>query len=731
MSQPSPTLPLVTRQTLAEVSLAALSSFFWDDTRWAGHKDVAVSLGLRMAAGIHPFATLAFATAVLTFRLASAEPFFSPPDPGSGSGPEVEQKSLAIDGGAAADVQEQIDRARADSGKSILLVRLSGTVTVGDRPLRLASRTCLTFEQGGMITATPTATATSLLAVADAEFVAIGSAGSASGVIDGHGLAISGITIENSGRVNIDRLEIRDCGTTGVSYVGRSAEAVNEAGSLTRCRISNCGGGLKASSTAGFMCLDNQFRGNAGVALAIQSLCSVVAGNDLVGNKTGILSASDHGVIAANTFDDNATTLSLTKAASRNLVTGNRSGDTTGAIVIGGTGNLLFNNDLQSSVKAGSGTKDNLLVQNYRMRPSGNVDPLQVFQPPTAAEPHTRPLIVPGMGRRDLPMPGSKDKNSPTDIAAVQTALDSERAKHPKDVIVLSLTGHYVSRSPDGLKLPANTCVLLDGTIRADPGLPRNPAYDAKAPLTQVVQLPKDGCASFSGGLLDADQQVFHGINATRGGVALIDGVAVRGAAFDGISTRGRGGRPLFIRGCRIADSGGRGIWIHVANNVHAIENICLDNGLDGIDIDAVGHDCTALFNVCSGNHRHGVFVEEAVRHDVVFGNRLERNRVAGIHVWNEAVGGNTGPNVIAANLCLQNGRGIGLGGRASDKTAHDNLFFNNLCADNRDRNIGDGTKHAERNYFTQFVLRGGDPAADWHQPTNVYFTAPHSAGVR
>jgi len=152
---------------------------------------------------------------------------------------------------------------------------------------------------------------------------------------------------------------------------------------------------------------------------------------------------------------------------------------------------------------------------------------------------------------------------------------------------------------------------------------------------------------------------------------------------------------------------------------------ICLDNGLDGIDIDAVAHDCTALFNVCSGNHRHGVFVEEAVCHDVVFGNRLERNQIAGIHVWNEAVGGNTGPNVIAANICRQNGRGIGLGGRASDKTAHDNLFFNNLCADNRDRNIGDGSKHAERNYFTQSVLSGGDPAADWHQPTNVYFTAP------
>jgi len=51
------------------------------------------------------------------------------------------------------------------------------------------------------------------------------------------------------------------CGETGVNFVGRSAEAINEAGSLTRCRISNCDSGLKASSTAGFICLDNGLDG--------------------------------------------------------------------------------------------------------------------------------------------------------------------------------------------------------------------------------------------------------------------------------------------------------------------------------------------------------------------------------------------------------------------------------------------------------------------------------------
>ncbi len=55
---------------------------------------------------------------------------------------------------------------------------------------------------------------------------------------------------------------------------------------------------------------------------------------------------------------------------------------------------------------------------------------------------------------------------------------------------------------------------------------------------------------------------------------------------------------------------------------------------------------------------RHGVFIEEAISHNIVFGNQLNANHQAGVHVWNEEVVGNTGPNLIAATNATGTGGG-------------------------------------------------------------------------
>jgi nitrous oxidase accessory protein NosD len=127
---------------------------------------------------------------------------------------------------------------------------------------------------------------------------------------------------------------------------------------------------------------------------------------------------------------------------------------------------------------------------------------------------------------------------------------------------------------------------------------------------------------------------------------------------------------------------------------------------MDGIDLDAHAIDCTALFNSCNANRRHGVFVEEAIQNNIVFGNQLHGNGT-GVHVWNEEVKGNTGPNLISANHCSANRRGIGLGARADDKTAHGNFFFNNVCTENREDGILTGNSKAKENYFSQSVAFG------------------------
>jgi hypothetical protein len=65
----------------------------------------------------------------------------------------------------------------------------------------------------------------------------------------------------------------------------------------------------------------------------------------------------------------------------------------------------------------------------------------------------------------------------------------------------------------------------------------------------------------------------------------------------------------------------------------------------------------------------------------------------------------NTGMNVISANECNGNYRGTSVGGRANDKTSHDNLFFNNITRYNRLNGILAGNSKAKGNYFTQCVI--------------------------
>jgi len=161
----------------------------------------------------------------------------------------------------------------------------------------------------------------------------------------------------------------------------------------------------------------------------------------------------------------------------------------------------------------------------------------------------------------------------------------------------------------------------------------------------------------------------------------------------------------MFIYRCNVYGNNARGIWAHVATRVHSIANNCAGNNTDGIDLDAHAIDCTALFNTSNGNRRHGVFIEEGVDHNIVFGNTLNDNFTAGIHVWNEEVKQNTGMNVISANECNGNYRGTSVGGRANDKTSHDNLFFNNITRYNRLNGILAGNSKAKGNYFTQCVI--------------------------
>ena len=665
-------------------------------------------------------------TLLLTFLLISAqgrtENLFTPPEASFITNPKEAIHRVSLPAGKAEAAQALIDAARKEKPDAVLLLEATGNLEVGTAPLRLGSKMCLHLSPSAGVVASTSCSAPSLISVEKAEFVSVSSDGTGCALLDGGAKPVTGIQITEGSRINLDQLRILRCAKTGIDYRGTTnVTALNEAASLTRSYLERNGDGLKVDQTGGFQCLDNVFKNQTGTALSINSLNSIVAGNTFSGNKTDLQSSSDRGVVTRNIFGKSTLTLDLASNSKGNLVSENRSVTRALQMTIGGEMNQIFHNAIEGSVQLTPGVKDAFFVANQNLQVDPAAPGVKFFYPPTLANPHTNPVIVSGMGRFDLPLlpggkkdpkPADKDKPPkivPVDLALVEAEIAKAQTEHPNDVLVIRLEGEYICKNPDGLKLPPNSCLLMaaDARILADHGIPIEPQWARAAPITQVVLLPETGYCSISGGKLDAGRQAFFPVNANTGSVALIEGTSLIAGARDGLNTKTRKATdPLFMYRCNVYGNNGRGIWSHVATRVHAIANVCSGNYMDGIDIDAHAIDCTALFNVCNGNRRHGVFVEEAVQNNIVFGNHLDGNGT-GVHVWNEEVKGNTGPNLISANRCSGNRRGIGLGARADDKTAHGNFFFNNVCSENREDGMLGGNSKATENYFSQSVTYG------------------------
>jgi len=658
--------------------------------------------------------TILLTTALISTASAgfSAEKFFTPPDLEFVLSPDEETKRVALVAGSVDEAQKVIDAARAAAPGAVLMIDAQGMLEVAANPLRLGSKMCLRLSPSAAIQAGKDATASSLISIVDAEFVSVTSSGPGLAVIDGGNKSLVGISVTGGSRINFDQLAVLRCGVAGVDYKGKDATAVNQAASVTRSQFEANGDGLRIDVTGGFQCLDNIFKNQTGTALVINSLTSVAAGNEFSGNKAAIVSASDRGVIARNRIGDVAA-LQITPAGVGQLITENIGTAKDMQIILAGSTQQLFRNDLQGTATIAPDAKDIFLIGNTGLTVDPASPALKFFNPPTYARPHKDAFIVPGMGRFDMPIViGGKNKKGddegtpPVDVAGVQEALNAASKEHPNDVIVLKMQGEFVSKTPGGLELPPNTCLILEGRILADPGLPLDPPWVRGEPVGQVVMLPKTGYCSVSGGKLDAGRQVNHSINAYRGSICVVENVNITASSRDGINTKARNkDHPMFIYRCNVYGNNARGIWVHVATRVHSIANNAVGNNTDGIDLDAHAIDCTALFNTSNGNRRHGVFIEEGVDHNIVFGNTLNDNFGAGIHVWNEEVKQNTGPNVISANECNGNYRGTSVGGRANDKTSHDNLFFNNITRYNRLNGILAGNSKAKGNYFTQCVV--------------------------
>ena len=651
--------------------------------------------------------------AMLTISTARAvERFYTPPT--AFQQPDSDENKLRVElpGLSVSLAQHVIDATRREHPEAHMILKMQGDLLVHDAPLRLGSNMSLVLSPTAGVKASESCTSESLIEITHGQQVSISSSGSGAAHINGNNRPVTGIRVAGGKRIHVDNLSLTGCGVAGIDYKGYDPVALNQAAAVTRCHFSGNGNGLRITNTGGFMCLDNTFEQHSSASLSINSLNSIVAGNTFAGNETAILSASNRGVIARNEIG-NTEAIVFTPASRGNLVTENLGTANNHQLIIAGAEQQIFRNRFAGRALLLPQSSDIYLTGNPGLDcETDSGANLKYFNPPTYCNPHENVRIVDGMGRHDLPVitggrakKGDREAIPAVSLAIVQEALDHARAEHPNAVLVLKLTGEFISRSPEGLVLPPNTCLILEGRILADLGMPLEPHWVREAEVSQIILLPKTGYSSVSGGTLDGGRQVFHPINASTGSIAVIEDINIASGARDGIYTKGRSVDPLFIYRCSVYANGGRGIWAHVTSRTHAIANNCVANNQDGIDLDAHSIDGTALFNTCSGNRRHGVFVEEGIQNNIVFANKLNGNRQAGVHVWNEEVVGNTGPNIIAANECNGGRRGISVGGRAADKTAHGNFFFNNICRDNRLNGMLDGNTPATGNYFSQNIL--------------------------
>src|SRR5256885_16653473 len=149
------------------------------------------------------------------------------------------------------DIQQQLDAARAANSDSPIVLTLTGNYLVTDAPLRLSSKTSLVLY--GTIEAAPDVTASSLIAVNGQSQIAI-----AGGLHEGNNAGLSGIDVENSTKINIDSVPIRDTGLDGIILHGAGNDVWNSGSAITRCEVGNSGGnGITISSITQTLVLDS------------------------------------------------------------------------------------------------------------------------------------------------------------------------------------------------------------------------------------------------------------------------------------------------------------------------------------------------------------------------------------------------------------------------------------------------------------------------------------------
>ncbi len=462
------------------------------------------------------------------------------------------------------DAQAAISAARTKAPDTVLIIRLEGELVVESEPLHLSSREMLYFAPGGKMIATVKVPA--MILVKNAELVGIaGRNDCRRGMLDGRGLAQDGILIENSAKVNITFMNIRDCTGDAVKYIGRGVDRYGEPGSLTGCWIvENGGNGLYVRNSAQFMCYNNTFLDNRRAGIdAIAPLC-VIADNSLDGNQIGVFFGGADSTVARNAITGCKIGIKLGGDSEYNLITYNRLEDNRLGVHVHGKYNSIYYNDFVAndrSIDNGSYNESSTLLPPEKniiscnrnvslddfMPPRGKdagdvYYPPEIgnnlyFNPPTRSNPH-KDKVVAGMGRHDIEIIAGDgltnvddrprwsgndqlvqqelEKRKAMDLSEVQKKIDLARKENPDDYLVVHLYGVFVASKGDAaLVIPDYVSVIMHnntsmiarftGNLPVDPELfyGGTPEEQSKYYRPAIVSLQGDNFNSISGGTID------------------------------------------------------------------------------------------------------------------------------------------------------------------------------------------------------------------------------------
>ena len=537
--------------------------------------------------------------------------------------------TLQFGSAKVSDIQAQLNAASAANPNSPIVLKLTGDYFVKDAPLTLPSMTSLVLY--GTIAALPNATATSLISISGQTKVAI-----AGGFLEGNFANLAGIDAENSTKINIDAVTIRNTRRDGIILSGNGNTVFDSGSAITRCEISgSAGNGITVENITQALILDNFVHGNKGSGVNLSSAHSSVTNNDLSDNAIGVLSVANNNLVSDNNLNGNqqagvqlASTSSAT-AIMRNVISHNQAD----GIDFDGSGNLVFDNTLDNQVNLTDHSAANYVIAHGTPL---SAPTSTYFYPPTIDNQHSDPILN-GVTRTDLTVTSG-------DINDVQTAYNAAVAANPGSFIVLHMNGTFTLDGTAPLTLQSNTAVLLNGTI------------NVTAKISQVITDAKPASfVSVSGGTIDMQGKGgITGILFPSTTMAYIDHVTVINGGVPTTRTSGgmiqlqSGGAYNILYRNTVNESGGRCLWTQNGNAHYVVlENQLSNCNMDAVDFDSGTSNSYAIGNKSLDNVRYGVFIEQSDSFDKIYGNYTTTRDIAtstghGIGVYNNATSSGT-----------------------------------------------------------------------------------------